>query len=98
LAQAREVFHVFHEITQTAPDEFTGTCGLRTLPDGAPVVAVNLCHNGPIDMGEAVMEPLRQVGSPIADLVRPMTYLEVQSLIDPLYPPGLCQYWKSSFV
>ena len=47
LAQAREVFHVFHEITQTAPDEFTGTCGLRTLPDGAPVVAVNLCHNGP---------------------------------------------------
>jgi Berberine and berberine like len=28
----------------------------------------------------------------------PMTYLEVQSLIDPLYPPGLCQYWKSNFV
>jgi hypothetical protein len=27
-----------------------------------------------------------------------MTYLEVQSLIDPLYPPGLCQYWKSSFL
>ena len=99
LAQAREVFHAFHEITQTAPDEFTGTCGLRTLPDGAPVVAVNLCYNGPIDMGEAVVEPLRRVGSPIGDLVRPMTYLEVQSsLIDPFFPPGLCQYWKSSFV
>jgi hypothetical protein len=27
-----------------------------------------------------------------------MTYLEVQSLIDPLYPPGLFQYWKSNFV
>src|SRR5215204_2991512 len=97
-AQASEVFHVFHEITQTAPDELTATCGLRTSPDGAPVAAVHLCYNGPIDMGEAVVEPLRRVGPPIADLVRPMTYLEVQSLIDPLFPPGLCQYWKSSFV
>ncbi|MGH3101423.1 MAG: FAD-binding oxidoreductase, partial [Thermoleophilia bacterium] len=98
LAKAREVFHAFHEIIQTAPDELTATCVLRTLPDGAPVAAVTLCYNGPIDMGEAVVEPLRGVGSPIADLVRPMTYLEVQSLIDPLYPPGLCQYWKSNFV
>jgi hypothetical protein len=57
-----------------------------------------VCYNGPIEMGEALVEPLRRVGSPIADLLRPMTYLEVQSLIDPLYPPGLCQYWKSSFV
>jgi FAD/FMN-containing dehydrogenase len=93
------VFHVFHEIIQTAPDEFTGTCGLRTLPDGAPVAAVTLCYNGPIDMGEEVVKPLRQVGSLIADLVRPMTYQEVQSsLVDPLFPPGLCQYWKSNFV
>jgi FAD/FMN-containing dehydrogenase len=62
------------------------------------VVAFTLCYNGPIDMGEAVVEPLRRVGPPIADLVRPMTSLEVQSLIDPLYPPGLCQYWKSNFL
>jgi FAD/FMN-containing dehydrogenase len=98
LAKAREVFHAFHEIIQTAPDELTATCVLRTLPDGAPVAAVTLCYDGPIDMGEAVVEPLRGVGQPMADLVHPMTYLEVQSLIDPLYPPGLCQYWKSNFV
>jgi hypothetical protein len=98
IAQAKEVFQIFHEITQTAPDELTGTCTLRTSPDGAPVAAVTLCYNGPLDAGEAVVQPLRQIGTAIADLVRPMTYLEVQSLIDPLYPPGLCQYWKSSFL
>jgi FAD/FMN-containing dehydrogenase len=97
-AQAKEVFQVFHEITRTAPDELTGTCTLRVSPDGAPVAAVTLCYNGPLDAGEAVVQPLRQIGPPVADLVRPMTYLEVQSLIDPLYPPGLCQYWKSSFL
>jgi Berberine and berberine like len=97
-AQAKEVFNVFHEICHTAPDEFTGTCGLRTSPDGAPVAAITLCYNGPIDMGEAVVEPLRRVGPPVGDFVRPMTYLEVQSLIDPLFPPGLCQYWKSNFL
>jgi hypothetical protein len=97
-AQARDVFHVFHEIIQTVPDELTATCVLRTLPGGAPVAAVTLCYNGPIDMGEAVVQPLRRVGPPIADLVRPMTYLEVRSPIDPLYPPGLCQYWKSNFL
>src|SRR3712207_3810936 len=98
LAQAKEIFHVFHEIIQMAPDELTATCVLRTLPDGAPVAAVTLCYNGPIDMGEAVVEPFRRVGPPVVDLVRPMTYLEVQSPIDPLYPPGLCQYWKSNFL
>jgi hypothetical protein len=27
-----------------------------------------------------------------------MAYREAQRLSDPLYPPGLCHYWKSSFL
>ena len=96
-AQAKEVFQVFHEITRTAPDELTGTCTCGCRRMARAVAAVTLCYNGPLDAGEAVVQPLRQIGPPVADLVRPMTYLEVQSLIDPLYPPGLCQ-WKSSFL
>jgi FAD/FMN-containing dehydrogenase len=97
-AQAKEVFQVFREYSQMAPDELTATFGLRTSPDGMPVAAIVLCYSGPIEAAEAVVQPLRRFGPPMADLVRPMAYREVQMLIDPLYPPGLCQYWKSNFL
>jgi FAD/FMN-containing dehydrogenase len=96
--QAKEIFRVFREYSQSAPDELTATFGLRTSPDGTPMAAIVLCYNGPIEKGEEVVEPLRRFGPPIADLVRPMEYREVQTLVDPLYPPGLCQYWKSNFL
>jgi hypothetical protein len=31
-------------------------------------------------------------------MVRPMTYLEVQSMFDAGFPPGRLNYWKSSFL
>jgi hypothetical protein len=71
---------------------------LRTSPDGIPVVGIFLCYSGSIEVGEAVVASLREVGPPIADLVRPMAYCEVQVLNDPLYPSGLCHYWKSNFL
>jgi hypothetical protein len=47
--------------------------------------------------GERVIAPLRRLG-PIADLVRPMTYCEVQTMLDDVLPSGRRNYWKSSFV
>jgi FAD/FMN-containing dehydrogenase len=97
-AQAKEVFRLFREFTRTAPDELTSTFGLRTAPDGTPVVGIFVCYSGPTEAGEEVVEPLRRFGPPIADLVHPMAYREVQVLNDPLYPSGVCQYWKSNFL
>lgn len=97
-AQAKEVFRVYREVTQAAPDELTAHFGLRKAPDGTPVAAILLCYSGPLESGEKVVRPLRQIGSPLADFVGPMTYREVQILMDPLYPSGVCQYWKSSFL
>ena len=97
-AQARAVFQLFREFTDRAPDELTSTFGLRTSADGVPVAAIVLCYNGPIEAGEEIVQPLRRFGPPIVDLVRPVAYREVQSMVDALYPSGLCQYWKSSFL
>jgi len=96
--RATEVFEVFREVTRTAPDELTSTCGLRTGPDGNLVVGIFVCYSGPIEAGDEVLRPLRQLGPPLVDLVRPMAYREVQALNDPLYPSGVCQYWKSNFL
>jgi len=97
-AQARKVLQLWREVTRSAPDELTSTCGLRTGPDGQLVIGIFVCYSGPIETGEEVVEPLRRFGPPLVDVVGPMAYRQVQVLNDPLYPSGVCQYWKSSFL
>jgi hypothetical protein len=71
---------------------------LVTLPDGIPVAAIPVCYNGPIVEGERILKPLRAFGPPLADQIGPIPYTTAQQLIDAFYPPGLQQYWKSSFL
>jgi hypothetical protein len=73
-------------------------CFLLTTPDGLPAVALGVCYSGPLERGEAVIRPLRTFGSPLADLVQPLPYPAMQSLIDAAAPPGLHYYWKASFL
>lgn len=96
--RAKEVFRVYREITDAAPDELTAHFGLRIGPDGAPAAGISLCWSGSIEQGEEIIRPLRQVGPPRMDLIGPMSYRQVQRLVDPMYPSGVCQYWKSSFL
>src|SRR4030095_4171211 len=42
------------------------------------------------------MQPLRELGTPLADISQPMPYHVVQSAFDPLFPMGKLQsYWKA---
>ena len=61
-------------------------------------MAFILCYSGPLEKGEEVIRPLREFGSPVADMAGPMPYKAVQALGGPLYPPGRLNYWKSSFL
>ncbi len=40
---------------------------------------------------------MRSVGKPVLDHVGPMPFPALQSLFDPLYPPGLQWYWRADF-
>src|SRR5918992_622840 len=75
-----------------------GIVTLLTDPQGTAVVAIGLCYAGPVTQGEKVVGPLRALGPPLADLVRPMAYCEVQRMMDAADPPGLQNYWKSNFL
>jgi len=96
LAGAREVLRFYREFTATAPDELTAYASLLTAPDGVPMVAIILCYCGPLAEGEQIVEPLRRFGPPVADLLRPMAYVEIQSMLDAAFPPGLQSYWKAN--
>jgi hypothetical protein len=72
--------------------------GLLTTPDGIPVVALAGCYAGDLDKGEAAIKPLREFGSPVADLMGPIPYTQMQTLLDAAVPHGNRYYWKSNFL
>jgi hypothetical protein len=54
------------------------------------------CYAGPADEGEAAYQPLRDFG-PAMDMLQPMPYVAVQSLLDPGNPKGRLNYWTADF-
>jgi len=95
---AKEVLKFYREFTVSAPDEMASGIVLNSLPDGTPVVGIVLCHSGELTAGEKLVEPLRAFGPRLIDQIGPIPYTAAQQLIDAFYPPGLQNYWKSSFL
>jgi FAD/FMN-containing dehydrogenase len=98
LDRASEMLAFYRDFTATAPDEVTAYAALVTSPDGVRLAAIFACYTGPVTRGETVLRPVREFGPPIADLISHMPYAAVQRTFDPTAPPGLLNYWKSSFV
>jgi FAD/FMN-containing dehydrogenase len=98
--KAREVLKFYRNYSASIPDDMNTVCALLTSPEGHPVVAIVVCYHGPsIDAGQQELQRLREFGPPIADLIRPMSYVEAQSMLDLTIPPsGLRSYWKSHFL
>jgi FAD/FMN-containing dehydrogenase len=92
--RAREVLHLYRDLTRTAPDELTAGVALVSTPDG-PMAALALCYCGPLAEGERLHNLVRTVSSPQVDLVRPMSYLEVISMLDAIVPRGRHYYSKA---
>ena len=99
LAAAGEVIDHFRQFTKDLPDEATVFCGLVHAPDGsgAQLCALPLCHCGDLAQAEADLAPLRQFGPPLLDLVQPMPYPMVNTMLDDAFPKGALNYWKSAF-
>lgn len=95
---AKGIIQFYREFMKTAPEELTLYTGLMTTPDGIPVVAFIGCYAGDLEQGEAVLKPLRAFGSPVADLIGPIPYTQMQTLIDGAAPHGNRYYWKSNFM
>ena len=97
-AQLREMLRFFRDYAPSAPDELTMMAGI--LPLAEPAVGVAVCYCGDFTKGEESLKPLRQFLKPTADTIRPMTYLELQNMLD--LPTGtvmnLGNYSKNLFM
>jgi hypothetical protein len=95
--RVREFFPLVNDFTDNMPDEMNLITFLHTLPDGGgKACSILLCYHGPINEGKRVIQPLRALGTPIVDDVRPMTYIEAQKLA--VAPQGRQNYLKSHFM
>ena len=104
LEEAAQVLAAVRELAPQAPDELGIAIGVAPAPPapfipperfGQPVLATMLVWAGDPADGAAVMAPLRRIGSPLADAVRPTPFLALQSMLDGGAPHGRHYYWKA---
>src|SRR5215831_13568914 len=96
-AQALGVLQFYRGHSANAPDDLTAFAGLLTTPDGHSVVAIIAAWFGPLDQAAQHLDPLREFGDPLADLIGEIPYGQLQTLFDAAVPSGLRRYWKSGY-
>jgi hypothetical protein len=104
---AGDILRFYREWTKDAPDELTTLVSLATAPPapflpeaahGQRGVVVAGMYAGSVEDGQRAMQPLRELGEPVADLMGPMPYAAMQSILDPLWGPGAYNYFKSGWL
>ena len=94
----------WRDYLEDAPDELGSAPAFLTAPpapfvpehmQGRLVAGLIVCYAGSPERGEEVVRPLKEFGPPEVDLVQPMPYTVVQTLVDPANPPGRRNYWKA---
>ena len=106
LERSKEILQWYADFLPQQPDELNGFFAFLTVPPGPPfpealhlkpMCGIVWCYVGPPDQADKVFAPIRAL-KPALDLVGPIPHPAVQSLFDPLLPPGLQWYWKADFV
>ena len=96
----------YREFTREVPDELSTLVNLITGPPapfipedwhGKKLIALVGCYSGDPEEGMKVLQPLRDLGDAVADLVSPMPYVQMESLLDALWPKGTQAYMKAGY-
>ena len=104
LGAAKDVLRYYREFVAGTPEALACWFVMRLAPPlpflspewhGKPILALAMCWSGDVSVGEKVTAPLREFGSPLADVVAPNPYADWQTALDPLLTPGFRNYWKS---
>jgi len=99
LERGKDVLELFREVTASPAEDLMVVAGLLTAADGATKIAgIVAAHIGSPEAGAAAMQSLRKLGPPIADLLGPIPYTTLNSLLDDAFPRGARSYWKSHFL
>jgi FAD/FMN-containing dehydrogenase len=96
LPASADVVHRFIAEAEAAPEELSTIANVMTAPPmpflppevhGTLIVMAIMCYAGETEAGERAMAPFRALATPLADMVRPMTYPEIYQPDDDEYHP-----------
>ena len=105
--RAEEILRFYRDWIGELPDDMTTLVNLTTAPPapflpeeihGKRVVAVVAAHAGDPETGRAHVQPLKDLGDPVADLLGVMPYTMLQTLLDALWGRGAHNYFRSAFM
>jgi len=105
--EAEQVLRGYRAACATAPDELTTLVNLTTAPPvpflpesvhGKPIIGIGGCWSGDLDAGADATAPFRSLGTVIADVFAATPYAGWQQALDPLYPRGIYNYFRSAFL
>jgi FAD/FMN-containing dehydrogenase len=106
IEQTPEVMKAYQEFILAAPEDISGFFAFLTVPSvplfppelhGKKMCTVIWCSTAAPEKAEKATKAMRTVGKPALDHVGPMPFPALQSLFDPLLPPGLQWYWRADF-
>jgi FAD/FMN-containing dehydrogenase len=101
--QAREVIKGYRKYVEHAPDELATALATVLAPPepfvppeavGAPMLGIIACWFGDQAVAEEMIRPLRDLTSHGMDLVQPMPYTALQSIVDGFSPKGWFNYHR----
>jgi FAD/FMN-containing dehydrogenase len=107
IEEAREILARWRDFCEGLGDEASGFAIFQTLPaaEAFPeevwnreVVALPAMYAGPVDEGERILQPLREMGEPVLDLSGALAFRELQQGFDWLFPWGGRYYWKTATI
>jgi FAD/FMN-containing dehydrogenase len=106
--RAEEIMRWYREFSPQAQEELYGFFTFLSVPPAPPfpehlhhktMCGVVWSYSGPMEEAEEAFRPIREEVGPAAfEFLGPMPLPVLNSLFDPLLPPGLQWYWRGDFV
>jgi len=107
IGESKEVMTWYRDFILNAPEDMNGFFAFLTVPPVDPfpkelqmkkMCGVVWCYTGGLDSADEAFKPVRNFKTPALDWCGPIPFTALQTMFDPLYPPGLQWYWKADFV
>ncbi len=100
-----DLMRLFRKWAPGASEDITAVLNLTSAPPlpvipeewhGRRVAALIATSTGPVEEGDAHVREFRAIADPVADLLGPMPYNVIQTLIDPMWEKGVHAYFKAT--